>query len=161
MQKSYLVLDKYWVTHSVYFRLTNTVELGMVITYGKPLFCHGISEQRRDKKISVKDYKDRKSCDSLNNPFPVDFGSPDLNTRPVSNDDISSPNKRACYTPAPLPAAISAASVKSVSTFTTPSDSPQVILLTSDSINTDNSTSRDKPGNAMEKIGYCSRRHDG
>ena len=36
--KSDLALEKYWVTHSDYFRLVTTVELGMEITYGKLLF---------------------------------------------------------------------------------------------------------------------------
>ena len=39
-----LVVEKYWVTQSVYFRLATTVALGVGITYGKILFYHGISE---------------------------------------------------------------------------------------------------------------------
>ena len=38
--QSDLSLDKYWVTKSVYFRLTTTVALGMGITDGKLLYCH-------------------------------------------------------------------------------------------------------------------------
>ena len=45
----YLALDKYWVTHSGYFRLTNTVALGMVITDGKLLFFHDIKYQIGEK----------------------------------------------------------------------------------------------------------------
>ena len=51
MRKSDLALDKYWVTQSGYFRLAITVALGVGITDGKLLFCHGISEQIMDSKI--------------------------------------------------------------------------------------------------------------
>ena len=53
MQKSDLALDKYWVTQSGYFRLVTTVTLGMGLADGKLLFCHGISEQSKDKNISM------------------------------------------------------------------------------------------------------------
>ena len=43
MRQSEIVLDKYWVTQSGYFRLETTVALGMGITYGKLPFCHVIS----------------------------------------------------------------------------------------------------------------------
>ena len=46
-----LEVEKYWVTQSGYFILTTTVELGMGTTYGKLLFCHGISEGIDDKRI--------------------------------------------------------------------------------------------------------------
>ena len=76
-------------------------------------------------------------------------------------DDSFRPNKRSRYTPNPLPAAIYVASENSVSTLTTLSDSPQVIALNYYAPNTDHNTMRKKPGHATEKIGYCSRRHDG
>ena len=38
-----LALDKYWLTQSGYFRLANTVALGMGIADGKLLFYHDIS----------------------------------------------------------------------------------------------------------------------
>ena len=44
MRNSELELEKYWVKKSGYFRLVTAVALGMVITYGKLLLCHGISE---------------------------------------------------------------------------------------------------------------------
>ena len=44
MQQSDLLLDKYWVTQSGYFRLATTVALGMDITDGKLLYCHGVAE---------------------------------------------------------------------------------------------------------------------
>ena len=42
MRQSDIALDKYWVTHSSYFRLANTLVLGMGISDGKLLLCHGI-----------------------------------------------------------------------------------------------------------------------
>ena len=53
MRQSDLALEKYWVTQSGYFRLAATVELGMGIEYGNLLLCHGISDQRKDKSISM------------------------------------------------------------------------------------------------------------
>ena len=49
-----LVLFKYWVTQSGYFRLATTVVLGVGIIYKKLLFCHEISEQNMDKTISTR-----------------------------------------------------------------------------------------------------------
>ena len=43
--QSDLSLDKYWVTQSGYFRLATTVTLGMGITDGKILYCHGVAER--------------------------------------------------------------------------------------------------------------------
>ena len=51
MRKYDLELETYWVTHSGYFRLATTVELGIGITDGNILFCHGISEVSVDKGI--------------------------------------------------------------------------------------------------------------
>ena len=59
MRKSYLALEKYWVTQSDYFRLATTVEMVMGITYGKILLCHGISGGSVDKKISTREYNNR------------------------------------------------------------------------------------------------------
>ena len=42
MRQYGLTLDKYWVSQSGYFRLATTVALGVFITDGKILFCHGI-----------------------------------------------------------------------------------------------------------------------
>ena len=49
MCHSDLALDKYWVTHGGYFRLSTTVVLGMGIIDGKFIFCYGISEESVDK----------------------------------------------------------------------------------------------------------------
>ena len=54
MRQYDIELDKYWVTQSGYFRLATTVALGMGIKNTKPLFFHGISEQSRDKKITLR-----------------------------------------------------------------------------------------------------------
>ena len=43
MQQSDLLLEKYWVTQSGYFRLATTVVLGMGIIDGKLLYCHGVA----------------------------------------------------------------------------------------------------------------------
>ena len=51
MRQSDLVLDKYWVTQSGYFILSTTVALGVVITDGKLLYCHGVSEGNVDRNV--------------------------------------------------------------------------------------------------------------
>ena len=53
MQPYDLALEEYWVTHSVYFRLAVIVALGAWITDSKLLLCNDISEQIRDKKVTM------------------------------------------------------------------------------------------------------------
>ena len=50
-----LYIDKYWVKHIGYFRLATTVALGMGITDGELLFCHGVSEVNVDNNILMRD----------------------------------------------------------------------------------------------------------
>ena len=59
MRQSDLSLEKYWVTQSGYFRLATTVALGVGITDGKLLYCHGVSEGNEDKKMSTLEYNNR------------------------------------------------------------------------------------------------------
>ena len=59
MWQSYIVLDKYWVTQSDYFRLETTLALVMGVAYGKLLFCHGILEYSVDKKFLTGEYNNR------------------------------------------------------------------------------------------------------
>ena len=106
----------------------------MGITYGKILYCNGVTEVTVDKKISTFDYNNRTVYDCLNNPFTAEFGIPYLNPPPITIDDRPRSHKRARYTPDMLPAAISIASENYFSTLTTPSYSPYII--TSDDTNT-------------------------
>ena len=76
-------------------------------------------------------------------------------------DDSRHLQKRACYTPGPLPDAVYVASKKSVSTVTTPCDPPQDILLNSDVPKIDHTMMRDKYHCGNMKRGHCARRHDG
>ena len=108
----------------------------MGITDGNILLCHGISEESEDKKNSLREYNNRTVYDYLNIPFTDYFDIPYLNLPYIIIDDSTRLDKRACYTPDLLPAAISVASKNSVSTLTTPSDPPQVIVLNSDDTNT-------------------------
>ena len=87
MRQFELVLYKYWVTQSGYFRLVTTVALGMGLTDGNLLFCHGISEKSKDKTISMREYTDRTVYDWFNNPFSGDHGSPNLNIPHITIDD--------------------------------------------------------------------------
>ena len=59
IRQSDLALDKYWVTQSGYFRLTTTGALGVGITDGNILYCHGVSEGNVDRKISTLEYNNR------------------------------------------------------------------------------------------------------
>ena len=104
----------------------------MGITEAKLLFCHGIPDQSKYKKISLREYNDRKVYEWLNNQFIFYGGIKYLNLPHMPIGDSFRPNKRAYYTPDPLSSAISVASGNSISTLTTPSDPPQVIVLTFD-----------------------------
>ena len=130
-----LALDKYGVKQSGYFILETTVSLGMGITDEKLLFYHGISEGSVDKQFSTIEYNNRKVYDCFNNLFPDDFGIPDLNLPPIIIDDRPNLDKRARYTPDLLPSDIYVVSKNSVSSLNTPSDSTQLLLLTSDDPN--------------------------
>ena len=87
MRQSDLLLEKYWVTQSGYFRLATTVALSMGITDGKLLYCHDVAEGNKDKKISTLEYNNRTVYDFFNNPFTADCGSPAMNLPPITIDD--------------------------------------------------------------------------
>ena len=91
MRQSDLSLEKYWVTQSGYFRLATTVALGMGITDGKLLYCHGVAEGNEDKKISTLEYNNRTVYDCFNNPFTADCGSPAMHLPPITIDDRPPP----------------------------------------------------------------------
>ena len=97
----------------------------------------------------------------FNNHFPYHGGSPDLNIPPITIDDITSPDKIACYTPDLIPDAIFISSEKYVSTLTTPYDYSQVRVITSDELKAHHPTKKDNPVHGKVQIGYFSRQHDG
>ena len=127
MRQSYLALDKYLVTQSGYFRLATTVALVMGIKDVGLLYFHGVAEESEDNKIPTLEYNSRTVYECFNNPFKDDFGSPSLNLPPITFDDIPRLHKRARYTSDLLPASISVASKNYFSTFTTPSDYPDIL----------------------------------
>ena len=86
-RQSDISLEKYWVTHSGYFRLATTVALGMGITDGKILYYHGVAQGNEDKKISTLEYNNRIVYECLNNPFTADCGSPAMHLPPITIDD--------------------------------------------------------------------------
>ena len=106
MRQYDLALEKYWVTYSGYFRLETTVSLSMVITYGKLICCHGVSEVNVGRKVSTLEYKNRKVYYCLNDPLTDEFGIPDLNLPPTPIDDRLCPHEISRYTSDLLPAAI-------------------------------------------------------
>ena len=127
MLQSGLALDIYQVTQTGYFRLVTTVVLGMGISYGKLLFCHGISYQSKDNTISIIEYNDMTVYDCFNNTFSVNCGIPYLNLPPIPIYDSPRTNKRSRYTYDPLPVSKSVTPGNSVSTLTTPSNYPQLL----------------------------------
>ena len=94
MRKSYIVLEKYWVTQSGYFRLATTVTWGMGITDGKLLYCHGVAEGNKDKKFLTLEYNNRTVYDCFNNPFTADCGIPAMHISPITIDDRPPPRIR-------------------------------------------------------------------
>ena len=53
MRQSDLDLEKYWVSQSGYFILVTSVTLGVGITDGKLLYCHGVTEVNVYRKVST------------------------------------------------------------------------------------------------------------
>ena len=92
----------------------------MGITYGKPLYCHGVAERNEEKKISALEYNNRTVYDCINNPFTDDLRGPALNLPPITIDDRPHSYKRSQYTPDLIGTNIYVASEKYVSTLTTP-----------------------------------------
>ena len=159
MRQSDTTLEKYWVTQSGYFILATTVALGIGITDGNLLFCHGISEESTDKKISTIEYNNRTVYECFNNPFPDYFCSPYLNINPITIDDRPCLHKISCYTPDLLPSAISVASGNSVSNLTAPPDSPHLLLLTSDDPNPPHVIKKNETYRSRVKRGYYFRKY--
>ena len=160
MRKSDIALEKKWVTQSGSFRLATTLVFSMGIPDGMLQFCHGISEESVDKTISTKEYNSRTVYKWFNDPFTDNFGIPALNLPPITIDDRPRQHKRACYAPDLFPAAIYIASDNSVSTFTTPSDSPQIFILPSDDTNPIHVMRKDGTYRSRLKRGYWCRNHD-
>ena len=122
-----LSVEKYWVTPSGYFRLANTVVLGMGIPYRNLLFCHVVSEKIKDNSISMREYKNRTIYECLNNTFPIDFGSPALNIPNITIDDSPRTKNISRYNSDPLRADVSIAYGNYVIALTTPYESPQLL----------------------------------
>ena len=160
MHQYVLLIEKYLVTQSGYFRLSNTVALGMGNKDGKLLFYHVISEESTDKKILTKEYNHSTVYDWFNNPFPNHCGSPVLNPPPVPIYDRPHPHKRARYTLDPFPDTISVASENYVSNLTTPYGSPHLPLLPSYGPNQWHSIKKDDPYRGRVKRGNCSSKCD-
>ena len=108
----------------------------------------------------MRKYNDRTVYDCLNNNILVDCGIKYLNLPPMPIGDSSIPNKRACYTPDPLPYAIYVTSGNYVITFTTPYESSKVIFLNYDTPNNYHTMMKYKPIFSTDKRGYYSRYHD-
>ena len=135
--------------------------LGTGITDGKLLLFHGISEQSKDKTISMIEYNHRTVYDCFNNKFSVDCGRPAVNLPPIPIDYSPHPKKRARYTYDPLPDAISVTSRNSISILTTPYDPPQLLEPNYDEPDTKHTIMSDNPCRNRTERRYCSRFHDG
>ena len=134
--------------------------LAVGIIYGKLLSCHEIPDQSKDNKISTIEYNDRKVYECFNNLFLVYCGSPYFNITAMPIDGSICPKERYLNTSDLLPSSIYVSYGKYVSTLTTPSDSPQVISLTSDDPNTHRTITKDNPGHYRGGVVYYSRIYD-
>ena len=138
-------------------KIATTVVLGMGITYGNLLYCHGDAEGNVDRKISTLEYNNRKVYDWFNNTFTDEFVSPYLNIPPITFDDRHPPHKRARYTPDPPPSAISVASENYFSTLTIPYNFPY--LINSNDPNTIHVMRKYFPSLGRLKRGYLCRKN--
>ena len=92
MWQSGLALEKYWVTQGGYFRLATTVALGMGITDGNLVYCHGVAEVNFNMKILTLEYNNRTVYYCFNSPFTSDFGIPAVHLPPITVDDRPPPH---------------------------------------------------------------------
>ena len=157
MRKSDILLYKYWVTQSCYFRLATNTVLGMGIIDGDLLYCHGVAEGNVDKKISTLEYNNRTVYDCFNNPFTSDCGSRAMHITCITIDNRPPPQNRSRYSPDMLPPAIYVASENSVSTLTTPSDSPYI--FPTDDPNNLHVLKKDGPLKGRVNRVYCCRKN--
>ena len=79
--------------------------------------------------------------------------SSDFNLTPINIDDRPRPDKGYQYTPDMLPAAISVAS-ENIFTLTTPSDSLQLLIITTDDTNSHHATNKYESYCVRVLIGY-------
>ena len=104
----------------------------MGIKHGKILYCYSVSEKNVDWKISALEYNNRRVYDCFNNPFTADCGIRAMHLPTITIDDRPptphpTSHKRYRITPYLIPAAIYVASENYVSTFNSPSDSPDIL----------------------------------
>ena len=130
--QSDILLGKYWVTQSGYFRLAATVKMVIVIIDVKLRFFNGVSDQSKYKIISMIEYNNSTVYDCFNIQFSVDSVTPYLNFPPVTIYDSPRKNKIARHTYDLLTPAVYVTSGKSVSTLTIPSNSPERFEANSD-----------------------------
>ena len=113
-----------------------------------------------NKKISTIEYNNRTVYECFNNSFIDDSGSPYFYLTPITIADRSIRNLISHYNSDLLPYTISVASENSVSTLTTPSDYPKLLLLTSDDPKHLHAMKKDENYHGRIKRGYCYRKHD-
>ena len=97
----------------------------------------------------------------IQKPFLFYCGIPYLNIPLMNIDDSFIPNKIYFCTPDLIPADIYVASGNYISTLDTPSDYPQVVLVSSDSNSTYHTIIIYKTSHTTEKMGYWYRWHEG
>ena len=131
--------------------------LGVGITCGKLLYCHGVAEVNTEKKFLTSKHNNSTVYYCIKNNFTADFGTPDMHLPPITVDDRPPPHKRARYTPDLFPAAIYVASENYVSILTTPSDLPDI--LPTDGSNTLHVMKKYVPLTCIFHRGYCCRIH--
>ena len=133
--------------------------LSMGITDVKLLLCHGIATDNNNKDINMTEYNDRKVFDYFNNISPDNCDTQDLNIPHMAFDYSPRPPKIPCNTFDMLPATISAASKNSLSTLTSPCDSPTLHLPSSGGPITYHNSMTNTKGWKTQQRGYCARRH--
>ena len=159
MRKSDPWIYKYWVTYSRYFRIVITVALGMGIADRNLLFFMAFQSKVRTCQFQWENT----TIEQFMNPSTINFHLMLLDhiwiyiTLPLI---IFPAPQKSWYTSDPLPAAISVTSGNYVSILTTPSDSPQLLVLYSDDTETQHTTMSDNPFHISMKGGYCLSFHD-
>ena len=137
IQNFEIAVEKYWVTQSGYFRLANTVTLGVGGLYMVRLYSvFSFHIKSRTSPFQWENTIIGQFITDLIIPFQLMFFSPDFNLHPIPIDDSPHPNKSGQYTSDMLPDIISVASGNSSNVLTTPDDSLQLLVTNYDDTDT-------------------------
>ena len=129
-----ILLEKYRVKQSGYFRLANISESFVGITDANIAFYHVIPEHRGDMEITMRDYDGITVYECFKTSLTVDCGTPYFNIPPMTIDVSTHPNRGSLYTSDTLPVSVYVSSKNYVINLTAPCEPPNIFSFITDVI---------------------------